>query len=163
MGRTRSSESRSVVLPTALLVLLPVALAAGFGAVRIAGAEPYPALFMPSFAEVPSDGRVTTYEFSELTIETGGGESLVPATGSIFPDGGVDARSIAGYVFSNGELFEQPGFMMWLSDRVVQSYPRLDPVRATVTRVQFEIDETSLTVTRHVHGSFDAPFKTESG
>lgn len=131
-----SKSKRKLGIGLSLLAVILLVFPVELLVVRVASAEPYPALFMPSFAGVPSDGETTTYRTIMFTAETPDGDREITDLVDHLPDGGIEARSIVVEVFADPELYEDPEAQAWITEFMAEHYPQLEATALRVTWLQ---------------------------
>ena len=101
-----------IVVILSILLLLPLELAW-----LAVGSEPYPGLYMPSFAGVPVKGDDVTASRLTLTAQTAEGPIDIDPVG-LMPNETRLAESIAGQFFADESRVREVAKNGWLYDRL---------------------------------------------
>jgi len=107
--------------------------------------EPYPALFLPNFGQIPQRGNVyVTNEYRAFLQQADGTEIERPAV-DLLPPTAVLATSVIRRTFFDEKTRESPETAQWLDERVES----LDPgreyvgVRVEMWEVDYDLDEAA--------------------
>ena len=134
------------VLFAAILLALPVQ----FLALKALGAEPYPALFMPSFGSVPEDEGAIQVTSTTVTAETRDGTTVTIDPIALMPNRTKLGESIAGYFFADEARVDETAQSGWLLDRVREQIPGQDLISVTVERRTLLVDADTRKVVREL-------------
>jgi len=129
------------ILIVAIVLVLPVELVA----TRVAGSEPYPAAYMPSFGGIPeSHGSVVVHEIS-VKAETTAGEWVTLTPASLIPNETKLGESIASNFFVHPSRVRSAAQSGWLVDRLRETHPRVrfSNLRVTLSTVCVDIETRS--------------------
>jgi hypothetical protein len=105
-----------------LILVLPVELTVK----TLARAEPYPGLFLPSFARVFENNSIVTFDDSQVVGVLRDGTELILDKRKVMPGAGGGNTVVFENIFSNQKKVASDDSITWLQARLAAAYPDLE-------------------------------------
>jgi hypothetical protein len=105
-------------------------------------AQPYPAVFQPSFAGTPLVGETLKAQVPLVHVAFADGSEIEIPFEDVLPDSGLLDKSVFKSAFFNEDRATAPDTIAWLRADLVSLFPGKDPVRMRVDWSDRKIDIT---------------------
>ena len=138
---TTTHGSRIAIRVVFLVVLL--AVPAGLAIKRLTGAEPYPALLLPSFGPVLEKDSVVSFRSPDITGVLADGETVPLDPAKVMPGSTGDGyATVFQTIFTSEARVTDPQAQQWVSEQLARAYPGQQFTGVTVRwdTTRFDVD-----------------------
>lgn len=122
-----------------LILLIPTELVVK----RIAGGEPYPALFLPNFGTILEKNSSVSYEEPEIVAVLADGQQVVLDPAKVMPGSGNGYSVVFETIFTDTDKINSADSKQWLADQLAESYPDLDIKSVFINWRQWQYDSST--------------------
>ena len=133
-GSSRKKWALRIVFAAAIL-LLPVELVAQ----RVAGTQPYPGLYQPSFADTPLTNGILKATLPIVTISFADGSTQQIPYNDVLPDSKLLDLSVFKSAFYGEKKANSADVVSWLRNDLQNKFPGTTPTSMTVDWTAFKI------------------------
>lgn len=128
---TTTHGSRIAIRVVFLIVLL--AVPAGLAVKRLTGAEPYPALLLPSFGSVLEKNSIVSFRSPDITGVLADGQTIPLDPAKVMPGSTGDGyATVFQTIFTSEDRVTDPEARRWVSDQLARAYPGQEFTGVTV-------------------------------
>jgi hypothetical protein len=127
------------ILFLVLILLIPIEIVVK----RVAGAEPYPALFLPNFGSILETDSSVHYEEPEIIAVLADGQQVVLDPAKVMPGSGNGYSVVFENSVTNTEKVNSADSKQWLSEQLAASYPGLDIKSVFINWRQWEYNSNT--------------------
>ncbi len=139
----RTGTAKSTIAIRVLFLALILVLPLEFAVKKLAGGEPYPALFLPSFGGVLEQNSTVEYDQPEIVGVLTDGREVILDSRRVMPGAGGGYSVVFETIFTNQAKATAEDSKVWMRQQLRAAYPEYDFEAIYIKWLDWEFDSTN--------------------